>query len=518
MAMLVLVGLAEPARAQPLAVEPPPAAAPSAPRLADPPAAGATFGAGPAHDRAIATSFRLGVENVELPGGERMGLLGGTLWFNAAPGWWIGPATYGAASGDRGGLFVLGVDVQRRWSLLGGQAFVGLFGGGGGGAAAPVGGGLMWRPALGWLYDFGPVQAGLSYSAVRFPSGDISSRQFGLALTWDGSFRFADPARAGASGSDPGRSGLGFERLIGTVGTYRLRTDPERRIGLVGARVDRSWTDAPSAGPFGTGARWGLEAAAAASGDAAGYMEILGHAGWEAALDEAGLLRTHVRGALGLGGGGAVPTGGGVIAKLAVGATVQLSPGITTGLELGWLRAPDTGLDAPTAHWLLSFALEPPPGAGGMRQGTLARTEWTLAVQHETGAARRDGSEASLDTIGLKIARYFGPHLYASAQWHAAAAGGAGAYGVGLVGAGVATAAGARDWRAGAELLVGAAGGGGVATGGGAAVQALAWLGWSLPADSELRIGAGALRSRSGTLSTPVVELSITRAFGQLAP
>jgi hypothetical protein len=353
---------------------------------------------------------------------------------------------------------------------------------------------------------------------VRFPSGEISSRQFGLAISWDGSFRFADPARVGTPGSDAGRSGLGFERLIGTIGTYRLRTDPERRIGLVGARVDRGWADAPAAGPFGTGARWGLEAAAAASGDAAGYMEILGHAGWEAALDEAGLLRAHVRAALGLGGGGAVPTGGGVIAKLAVGASVALSPGITTGLELGWLHAPDTGLDAPTAQWLLSFALEPAAGAGGLRRGTLARTEWSLAVQHETDVARRDGSEASLDTIGLKVARYFGSHLYASAQWHSAAAGGAGAYGVGLVGAGIATAADARDWRAGAELLVGAAGGGGVATGSGAAMQALAWMGWRLPADTELRVGAGALRSRSGTLSTPVVELSVTRAFGQLAP
>jgi hypothetical protein len=93
-------------------------------------------------------SVTLGVERVALPAGERMGLVGGSLLLEAAPGWWAGPAVYGAASGRRAGLFVGGVEVQRRWQLGARlQAAAGLYAGGGGGGAAPVGDGLMLRPA-----------------------------------------------------------------------------------------------------------------------------------------------------------------------------------------------------------------------------------------------------------------------------------------------------------------------------------------------------------------------------------
>jgi hypothetical protein len=82
----------------------------------------------------------------------------------------------------------------------------------------------------------------------------------------------------------------------------------------------------------------------------------------------------------------------------------------------------------------------------------------------------------------------------------------------------VATSAAAPGWHAGAELLWGAAGGAGLATAGGALVQAVAWAGWSATADSLWRLGAGTVRSIRGALSSPLVELSWARAFGQLAP
>lgn len=470
----------------------------------------------PVHDRRITTSSLLTVESLRLPQRERMGLVGASMLFDAGGDWWLGPAVYGAASGQRGGLFVGGAEVQRRWRLGAGQVVAGLYAGGGGGGGAPVGSGLMLRPAFGWLHDLGPLQAGISLSAVRFAGGDISSRQLGLMLAWDGRFRYAAPERAGQPGSDSLRSGLGVDRLLGTVSSYSLRGAGvrERRIGLVGARLDQVRTGAPLGGAW----HWGLETAGAASGDAAGYMEILGTAGWDAPLGQGGALRAGMRGALGLGGGGAVPMGGGVFGKLMAGAALELSPTLATGIEWGWMRAADTALRAPVAQWWLAMALEPRAGTDGHRSGTLQRTEWTAAVQHYNAAARRDGSEHALATVGLKLAQQWSDHAYGTVQAHSAFSGGAGAFSVGLVGAGLVSQARPQPWRAGAELLVGAAGGGGVASGGGAIVQALAWAGWAIDRDVELRLGAGAVRARQGGLSTPIAELAVSRAFAQLAP
>ena len=137
-----------------------------------------------------------------------------------------------------------------------------------------------------------------------------------------------------------------------------------------------------------------------------------------------------------------------------------------------------------------------------------------MTLQRQTRAQRNDGSTRALDTIGMKLNRYVNDHVYLSAQAHSAFAGGAGAYSIGLVGAGVATRP-AGGLRFGSELLLGAAGGGGVASGGGAIAQALAWAGWPVTRDSELRLGVGAVKAlRGGELRSPVVELTWTRALG----
>ena len=464
-------------------------------------------------DRERAMSVTLGFETVRLPGGERMGLLGGTLLFDVGQGWWLGPAAYGAASGERGGLFVGGVEVQHRWRLGGGQLAAGLYAGGGGGASAPVGGGLMLRPALAWLHDLGPMQAGLSLSQVRFPSGRIDGRQLGLVLGWDGRFRHADLRRAGQPASDTQRSGLGVDRILATYTQLDLRDGaaPERRIGLVGGRLDRRID--------GSGWHWGLETAGAARGDASGYMEILGSLGWDVApLDALPGLRLGGRAALGLGGGGAVPTGGGPIARAVLTLAVPLGGGLSAGLEAGRTRGLDGALTAPTLQWWLASGLEPARGASGRYEGLLAAAGWTAALQRYGNPRRVDGSRRALNTIGIKITRQAGQHLYLSGQAHSAYAGGAGAYSVGLIGAGLVSGAPQQGWQAGVEALVGASGGGGVDTSGGALAQGLVWAGWSPLPSQQWRIGAGALRSLRGNLSTPVFELSWTWRFAQIAP
>jgi hypothetical protein len=447
----------------------------------------------------------LGFERIELPGNERMGLLGGSVLFPVAERWWAGPAVYGAATGQRGGLFVGGVELKREWELPWGfDLGTGIYAGGGGGASAPVGSGLMLRGALTLSRDLGPLRAGLTWSHVRFPSGDIGSSQWGVLLSWQRPFRFFDIDAAGRREQTRATTGLGFRRMAGTVGTYRLNGADTRHIGTVGGRAE--W--APAAHGWFTG----IEAAAAASGGAAGYMEILGTAGWRVMpLGSLPQLAFEARGSLGLGGGGAVPTEGGGIGKLAAGVSFDWGQGWRSGLEAGVLRGIGSPLRARTAQLWVAMDLEPSPSEPSR---TVGRNEWSATLQRQTRAQRNSGPTRALDTVGMKLNRYVGENVYLSAQAHSAFAGGAGAYSIGLVGAGAATRADG-SLRFGAELLVGAAGGGGVASGGGAIAQAVGWAGWPLTRASELRVGAGAVKSlRGGELSSPVVELTWTRAFG----
>jgi hypothetical protein len=448
----------------------------------------------------------LGYERIELPGSEKLGLIGGSVLFPIAERWWAGPAVYGAATGQRGGLFVGGAELRREWALpwawdLGAS----LYAGGGGGAAAPVGSGLMLRGAFALSRDLGPLRAGLTWSHVRFPSGDIQSSQWGVLLSWQRPFRHFDADAAGQRQPAGGTTGLGFRRIAGAIGTYSLRGSDSRRIGTVGGRAE--WA-AASDGLF-----TGIDAAAAASGGAAGYMEILGTIGWRlvpwSALPQ---LSLEARGSFGLGGGGAVPTEGGTIGKVVAGAGFDWGQGWRTGIEAGVLRGIGSPLRARVTQLWVAWDLEPAHDASGV--GTISRNEWSVTVQRQARAQRNDGSTRSLETIGMKLNRYVDDNIYLSVQAHSAFAGGAGAYGTGLIGAGASTRP-AAGLRYGAELLLGAAGGGGVASGGGAIAQALGWAGLPLARDSELRLGLGAVKSlRGGALRSPVLELTWTKALG----
>ena len=295
--------------------------------------------------------------------------------------------------------------------------------------------------------------------------------------------------------------------MAATVTSYSFSAPEQRRISLAGARAER--------GTGVSGLTWGMEAAAAAQGGAAGYMEILGTAAYSIALLPEALpsWRLGARLGAGLGGGGGVPTGGGTLVKVMALTELSLAAGWTLGAEYGALSG-RSGLRARVAQVWVGFDLEPGLDGRSGPPGKVVRTEWVAALQHHTRELRKDGSTRSLDTIGLKLNRYIGDYVYLSGQAHSAFAGGAGAYSVGLVGAGLSTSARA-PFRVGAELLVGAAGGGGVQTAGGAITQAVLWTGWSPSPTQEWRAGIGTVKPLRGAGSgSPVAELSWSRSFG----
>jgi hypothetical protein len=463
--------------------------------------------------RALPMSTTLGFESLRLPGSERIGLMGASLVFEVAPDWGVGPAVYAAATGRRGGFFVGGFEGQKRWGLGSDLVLVtGLFVGGGGGGDAPVGGGLMLRPAVSLLGRFGNFDAGLSISDVRFPSGQIHSPQIGVLFAWGGDYRHYGDESAGSVLAYAPTTGFGISDFSATFGEYRLKDGSGRHPGLIGARAE--WRD------MSRDWHWGIETAAADRGDAAGYMELLGSLGWEHAfLPALPNLKAGVRGAIGLGGGGGLPSGGGLIGKAVATLSWKFAPGWQAGLEAGRIEGLHRQPKAQSLQGWIGMAFDAPPGRSSFSNIEVERNEWVASLRHVLRAERRDGGHGPIDTLGGSFNHALAGPAYLSLQAHSAFAGGAGAYSIGLIGAGLATPAGTASgrWRAGVEALVGASGGGGVNTRGGGLLSGLAWVGWSAGKASQIRLGVGTLRSLHGGLDSPLIELSWSHSFGLTA-
>jgi hypothetical protein len=455
--------------------------------------------------------FKVGIEKVDLPGDEKMGLVGTTYLLDIGRGFSAGPAAYGSISGRRGGLFTLGAELAWQRRLAGPLTLdLGVYAGGGGGGAAPVGGGLMLRPHADLLWDFGPWLAGLSFSQVRFANGDINSHQLGLVWSAKTDFRYVPRDLIGTRSDAGGRSGIGFDRVQAVFGAYKPRPGTKRssgaahtgKVGFVGVRMERAIDDH---------AYWGIEASGAASGGVAGYAEYLGTFGTETTLWP-NVLTVGGRVALGMGGGGDVGVGGGLLMKAGLYGTVRLTRQLGLSLEGGMTRAPQGSFKALHAAASLNWILDDPSDLTAPPRTT--RTEWVGGVERYD-AQRRDGSRRVLQAVTLKANRFVTPHVYLTGQAHSAYGGGAGAYSVGLFGLGVQTPLWGR-LHAGAEALIGAAGGGGVDTQGGAITQPMAYLGVDVSPSLSLRVGAGqvkALRSGGG-LRANVLDLTAAFTFG----
>jgi hypothetical protein len=454
-------------------------------------------------------TIAVGFDNYKLPGNERLGVAHTDVLFEVAPGWWLGPTVYGAATGQRGGFFVGGLAVQRPLATTAGLSLAaGLAIGGGGGGGAPVGDGLMLRPSLSLQVPFGSWRVGLAVSEFLFTGTSIRSSQVGLVAEWHDRFAAEPLAAVGRRMTAIGRSGLGFDRIELTAGRYALNGNgPSQTVDLIGVRFDRV-NDVSAA-------VWGVEAAAAANGSSSGYMEILVHAGAEIAWTES--LRVGARAALGFGGGGGVPAGGGTIGHLDATLHFRPRPGWYLGAAIGRVAGTASAMRGTRAELSLATDLEPDgmPGTGE-REGTVRRVEWAGALEQVQSVHRKDGTTASLQTIGLQLNWWLGPTAYLTGQVHSALGGKAGAYSQGLLGAGIATAAPGAWGQVGAEMLAGAAGGGGVRSLSGAVARAMLWFGW-MPwsDDSHVRLALGAETSRSGPFSR-VVALSWVVPFGQI--
>jgi hypothetical protein len=456
-------------------------------------------------------SLRFGLEQVTLPGNEKMGMLGTTYLIEVAPHVYVGPAAYSSVQGQRGGFYTVGGELAWRQKLIANLSLeAGTYVGGGGGGSSLVGGGLMWRPHADLMWDFGGYRAGITASNVRFPNGHVHSNQLGLIVDFDMQFLHTGFGYVDQEVSYTGRTGVGFDRVIGFVGSYkpsRGSTDLsgaqlQKSISYIGTRMERMITPHFFAG---------LEAAGANSGGVAGYAEFLGTAGIETPfLDDRFTVGTRV--ALGTGGGGSVSVGGGLLVKVGAYATAKLTNNFHISLEGGVADSPQGNFHATYGTLGVRWDLDHPFNTGAPSK--LAVNEWVGGTQHYFKAARKNGTPLDMDLFTIKLNRFLTESLYFTGQAHSAYAGHAGGYSVGLIGAGYRTPRSYSGWFAGAELLGGAAGGGSVDTSGGIVVQPLAYIGVGLSKSISARLSGGRIISRRGELNSNVVELGLSYEFG----
>jgi hypothetical protein len=454
---------------------------------------------------------RIGYEQIRFPGdGPRVGLVGTSYLIDVfgTSGLALGPAVYGAISGDHGGFFSLGGEVAWRRRLFGPVGIeLGLYAGGGGGGGAPQGSGLTLRPHADLVWDLGAVAVGASVSKVHFSGGQIDSNQVGLVVNINSDFRFIPAEHLGEPTRGGGRAGLGFDRVQFVAGAYHTPegktlndgTPLPRTIGTIGVRAEHS---------LGGNAFWGLEANRAERGDVGGYAEYLGTAGFEGeAIRDA--LTVGVRAAVGMAGGGGVSTGGGLLVKGTVYGIVRLGNDLGLSLEGGYSRAPDGNFRGTQGSIGLVWALDGPANTGLAARPV--RTDFNVGAER-FDAPRNDGSERALSAVVLKLDRYLAPNFYVSGKVLSATGGGASGYTSALVGAGWMQPIGER-LHVGAELLAGAGGGGGVASEG-ALVEPRVFVGVQFTPTLGLRAGAGRIKAIDGRLNSNVFDLSINLAYG----
>ncbi|MDH5300489.1 MAG: hypothetical protein OEW58_03925 [Gammaproteobacteria bacterium] len=473
----------------------------------------------------LSGDYRFSYEEIQLPDGERMGLLGGNYLLRNDHNVYLGLGIYGAVTGQRGGFFVGGFDtgaVVCRWQYWCVDA--GAYVGGGGGAAAPQGGGLMLRPHLELRYlarDEG-WQWGVGVSEVRFPNGNITDRQGYLSvarrfqtLMLPGWHESADLQKWSAPlAALEGSSRTIYLQLMNYYPTYSQRGRSgkvlDQAIQVGGVRWRQDWLD-----------DWLLdfETAGAFGGEVDGLAQVFAGTSWR--WCRLSYFDCYATAMIGSAGGGDLHTGGGVLGRVLLGSEYAINKHWSVLVEGGQTSA----LQAPFNASMLNVGLGYRYGviqptrrmvADDSRSTEWQRNRWRLGAQSYFSSVDqlRKSSQGSeqVDLLALKLDSFFSKTGYVTGQALGAFRGDAGGYAVGLMGIGGHWML-SDAWFAEAEVTTGAAGGGGIAVGSGAVLQPMLSLGWRFDPSLAVSFSAGQVWAIDGELSAQVADVSVNYHF-----
>lgn len=455
------------------------------------------------------TRLRLSGEIVDLAVGERMGLAG--IGYDALapcpwlPGAWVGIAGYGAAGGDRGGLFTLGVSGGWRTRVVGVLGIeVGGYAGGGGGASAGQGDGLHLRGhgLLTLALPCGELAAGVV--ANHFRGGTIDDT--GWTVGWH---CHDDLTVLGRGDGRPATVDTRTWTVGPLIGTYRSEGEIGRSgaelgaIDLVGFTIERH---------LDAGFRLPLRLAGAWRG-ATGYMEVLGGVGWVGPwriAPEATVL-------FGAGGGGDVDTGGGLLVRPELGIGVRLLDALALRVSGGWTWALDGDFAAPGATVALGWTSQAwsiiDGDRGSLAASAVQRDPWRIVIggtRYEPVEGRDDG----LSLVSVLVEKPVTGMLVLTGRARSALSDQAGGYSEGLLGARLDFRIFPRHTIAvGGEL--GAAGGGGIPTGSGAIGSLTGHWRWMWSDAWGVQIGGGRLEALDGPFVTDLIEVGLVWSFAR---
>jgi len=456
------------------------------------------------------TRVRLSGEVVELAGGEQMGLAG--LGYDALapfpwlPGAWAGLSGYGAAGGDRGGLFTLGVTLGWRARIVGPFGVeVGGYAGGGGGASAGQGDGLHLRGHAALTAQFAQAEIAVGVVHNRFHGGTIEDTGLGIAL------HFSDTLSVlGLGTAAPATVDTRSWTVAPLVSLYFTADETGRSgnpladsISLVGIGLERH---------LGAGWRLPVRMAGAARG-ATGYMEVFSGLGWVGA----GLIAPEFFLLAGAGGGGDVDTGGGILLRPEIGLGVGLGDSLHLRAAAGYTWAIDGDFSAPGATLALAWSstewVQLGAGPGTLAASALQADPWRITI----GGSRyfpRAGRDQGVSLISVLVDKPLLPWLVLTGRARSALSDQAGGYSEGLLGARV-------DWpllaqhTLGLSGEIGAGGGGGIPTGTGAIAAVMGHWRWMPLPRWGMQIGVGRLLALDGDLVTDIIEAGVVWSFAR---
>ena len=502
----------------------------------------------------LPTTLRATFENWRLPDGQNAGMLGLNVLFDLDPKLKLGVASYGALTGQQGGLMTLGLAAQLQHDLnQSWRVHAGLFAGGGGGASgyAITGNGFMFRTDAGLTYrtqGFGNIGIGVSW--VTFPSGRIRSAQPFLMYE----YRFDTLISSGWQSATSARESIASDRVNAShTADHTTTTHQASRRQEVGL----TWSQylVPSSVNNDTGAKQGnidlagvrwtmylddrwfgsIQADGSYTASTSGYVQTLGGLGYRLPLGgRTGLKIYGLAGPAGS-GNGAVSTGGGLLLGGGIALQQMLTnhwaieigvggTGATTGDFKGWLY----GIN-------LSYVFRTP--TGGERSGSTGSASTIGNSQGYTTAPlrlrvmnesflqaddqwRNNDTNKSVNNFGLGLDYFLGQNAYLTGQGLVAYTGNskngsdtAALELTGLTGAGWLQPI-SNDWFVMAEGLLGASVGGSLDTGNGTVWQVNAGLGWRVTENLDLMLTGGRMQAFDGQFKANVITFGLGYRFG----
>jgi hypothetical protein len=316
----------------------------------------------------------------------------------------------------------------------------------------------------------------------------------------------------------PSAWGEGFREF--TILTGGQRYQPPASTRLLDGSPGKAPLDLPSFEArvgLGSGAFLDLDMAAAARGQADGYMDVFLGVGWRAEFVPglAGLFRVGA----GSAGGGNLDVGGGAAFKAMAGLEAGLGRGLLVSVQGGYVATPAASFKARVASLYLGrrFSLAAPGGERTEGPGAWEDSGWSfrpsfLRIAHPQ--RRGDVQGPDLELMGLQFGHDMGKGFELVGQGNFATAGQAGGFAQGLVGlAWRSPALGGVGPHVRLQAMAGASGGGGVDTSGGLCTQPSAGLEQSLGGGWQLQVLAGRVRAPRGKLDAPTFEAGLAWRF-----